>query len=298
MVKIGERNQLQVTRIDAKGYYLDGGENEGEIFLPKTDVHDVEVEIGTTIDVFLYRNVKRNAIATTHEPSVYPGKFGFMTAESVSTYGALLDWGISAPLFMPSREWRTAVRAGREYLVYVYYDSVTEQIIATMHTERYLDQDVPHYAMNSEVDLLVTDETELGWRVIVDNAYRGLIYNSEIFEYVERGMRTRGYVKYVRADGKIDVALQKQGLSVVNNLDDMILKELQRCGGYIALSDKSDPDVIADRFGCSKKVFKKTIGVLYKHRHILIEPEGIRLVSMKESGEAQNKESKENKEEQ
>ncbi len=285
MLNIGEMNTLKVVRVGGPGYYLDGGDDEGEIFLPKTDVHS-DVAVGDELKVFLYRNAKRNALATTHEPSVMPGHFGFLTADQVSTYGALLDWGISSPLFMPSREWKTRIRVGGSYLVYVYYDKETEQIIATMHTERYLDQTQPAYPMNQEVSVLFTDSHPLGYKVIVDDAFKGMVYHNEIFEYVEIGMRTTGYVKYVRADGKIDVALQKQGLSVVNTIDDLIISDLKRNGGFLPVSDKSDPDEIADRFGCSKKAFKKCIGVLYKHRRIAIEEDGIRLLNDKNEGSA------------
>ena len=281
MLNIGEMNSLKVLRIAGAGYYLDGGDAEGEIFLPKTDVH-TDVAVGDEIKVFLYRNAKRNAVATTHEPSVMPGQFGFLSADSVSTYGALLDWGLSTPVFMPSREWKTRIRVGGTYLVYVYYDKETEQVIATMHTERYIDQSKPEYAMNQEVSVLITDTHPLGYKVFVDDAFKGMIYANEVFEYIEVGMRVKGYVKYVRPDGKIDVALQKQGLSVVNSIDDLIIADLQRSGGFIPVSDKSDPDEIADRFGCSKKAFKKCIGVLYKHRRIAIEDDGIRLLSTKD----------------
>lgn len=284
MLNIGEINTLKVLRVAGAGYYLDGGEAEGEIFLPKTDVH-TEVAVGDEVKVFLYRNAKRNAMATTHEPSIMPGHFGYLTADSVSTYGALLDWGISTPLFMPSREWKTRIRVGGNYLVYVYYDKDTEQIIATMHTERYLDLDKPKYDMNQEVSVLFTGTHPLGYKVIVDNAYKGMVYNNEIFEFVEIGMEVKGYIKYVRPDGKIDVALQKQGLSVVNAIDDLVISDLKRNGGFLPVTDKSDPDEIADRFGCSKKAFKKCLGVLYKHRRILIEEDGIRLVSDKNDGE-------------
>jgi predicted RNA-binding protein (virulence factor B family) len=281
MVNIGSFNSLKVLRIGGGGYYLDGGENEGEIFLPKTDVH-TEVKEGDEISVFLTRNAKRNAIATTMTPFVMPGNFGFLTVDSVSTYGALLDWGVSFPLFMPSREWKARLRVDETYLVYVYYDTETRQIIATMHTERYLNLTTPSYKMNQEVELLIAAEHESGYKVIVDNAYWGMIYSSEIFEYVEIGMKTKGYVKYVREDGKVDVSLQKQGISVVNTLDDLILSSLEKKGGFLPFNDKSDPDEIADNFGCSKKAFKKCIGVLYKHRRIQIEEDGIRLISTKE----------------
>ncbi len=293
MLKIGEFNSLTVLRSASAGFYLDGGELEGEIFLPKTDVHS-PLEVGDTINVFLSRDAKRNAIATTQEPSIMPGHFGFLTVDRVvmpdriHPIGALLDWGNSFPLFMPSREFRTRVKADNSYLVYIYYDDVTKQIIATMHTERFLNLTAPTFKMNEEVDILIAQMHERGYKVIINNAFWGMIYESEIFEYVELGMHTKGYIKFVREDGKIDVSLQKQGVSVVNQLDDLILADLNRNNGFIPLSDKSDSDEIADRFGCSKKAFKKAIGVLYKHRHILIEPEGIRLVSLKSSESSSN----------
>ena len=281
MITIGAINKLKILRIDNSGFYLEGDEEETEIFLARTDVHKT-LSVGDEIEVFLTRNAKRNAIATTQFPSVFPGQFGFLMADSVNEFGALLDWGLSTPLFMPSREFKTRVRRDGVYLVYVYYDQQSHQIIATMHTERYLNQQTPEYVMNQEVELLITEAHERGYKVIIDNAFNGMIYENEIFEYVEVGMRTKGYIKYVREDGKIDVALQKQGVAVVNNLDDLILADLQRNGGFIPMGDKSDPDEIADRFGCSKKAFKKCIGVLYKHHRIMIENDGIRLISMKE----------------
>lgn len=281
MIKIGAINRLKILNADGMGFYLEGDEEDTDIFLPKTDVHK-EVAVGDEIDVFLYRNAKRNAIATTQIPIVMPGQFGFLVADTVASYGALLEWGISTPLFLPSREFKTRVRPGNSYLVYVYYDENTHQIIATMHTERYLNQTTPDYKMNQEVELFITEEHERGYRVIIDNAFKGMIYESEIFEYVEVGMRTKGYVKFVREDGKIDVSLQKQGISVVNSLDDLIIEDLQRNNGFIPVGDKTDPDVIADRFGCSKKAFKKCIGVLYKHHRIQIEEGGIRLLAPKD----------------
>jgi len=166
---------------------------------------------------------------------------------------------------------------GKYYTVYLYLDEVSGRIVATAKLNRYLQRKPVDYTFNQEVDILVTQETELGFKVIVDNAHWGMIYHNEIFKPVHRGDRLRGYVTHIRADEKVDVALQPAGYQGVDPLSQEILAVLQERGGFIPLSDKSDAEEIASTFGCSKKNFKKAIGALYKKRIIIILDEGIRL---------------------
>ena len=80
-------------------------------------------------------------------------------------------------------------------------------------------------------------------------------------------------------DGKIDVALQPQGyFKVVDELSGQILEELRNNRGFLPFNDKTDSELIYNKFGCSKKSFKKTIGTLYRQRAIVIEEKGIRLL--------------------
>lgn len=275
-MEIGKINKLKVIDITDKGVYLEGGE-EGHLFVPNRELQE-KPAIGDELDVFVYRNAKRDAVASGIIPYAIAGEFDYLTVNEVSPAGALLDWGIAKDLFLPSREQTNKLKADRSYLVYVYYDEQTRQVIATMNIDKHLGLSKPEYKMNQKVDILVAKENEVGYRVIVDNAHWGIIYHSEIFERVEYGMRTVGYVKNVREDGRMDVALQKQGFRAVDSISSLILDELKKSNGFLPMNDKTDSQIIYDTFGCSKKNFKKSIGTLYNQRLIVIEDGGIRLV--------------------
>jgi len=276
MIEIGKINKLKILRKAEKEIILDGGE-EGELIVPEREI-PLDAITGDEIEVFIYRNAQRKAVATGVHPYVLAGEFDFLTVNETSEAGALLDWGLSRDLFLPAREQKMRVRTDNSYLVYVYYDLSSRQIIATMRVERFLGNTTPEYRMNQEVDLLFVRETEIGYRVIVDNAHWGMVYRSELFQPVSYGFRTKGYVKQVREDGKIDVSLQKQGYKVVDELGELILEKLQENGGFLPVNDKTSSDEINDLFACSKKSFKKTIGTLYREQRIVITDEGIRLI--------------------
>ncbi|MCB9018167.1 MAG: GntR family transcriptional regulator [Prevotellaceae bacterium] len=279
-MEIGKLNKLEVLEITEKLIILDGGE-EGKLSVSRREIQQ-KPEVGENVEVFIYRNAKREAVATGFIPYAMAGEFDYMVVNEVSPAGALLDWGISKDLFLPSREETAKLRVDRSYLVYVYYDQNTRQVIATMKVDDHLGLSEPQYQMNQEVEVLVVRETEIGYKVIVDNAFWGIIYHSEIFEKVEYGMKTKGYVKCVREDGKIDIALQKQGYKVVDSLCALIMDELSHHNGFLPVNDSSDSQVIYDTFGCSKKSFKKTIGTLYRQQLITIDDDGIRLVETEE----------------
>lgn len=276
MVNIGNYNTLQVLRAVDFGVYLDGGE-KGDILLPLRYVPQ-NYKIGDEIDVFVYYDSEDRIIATTERPYALVGEFAVLKVNSVNSVGVFLDWGLaSKELLVPFREQRAEMFPGKYYTVYLYLDEVSGRIVATAKLNRYLQRKPVDYNFNQEVDILVTQETELGFKVIVDNAHWGMIYHNEIFKPVHRGDRLRGYVTHIRADEKVDVALQPAGYQGVDPLSQEILAVLQERGGFIPLSDKSDAEEIASTFGCSKKNFKKAIGALYKKRIIIILDEGIRL---------------------
>jgi len=276
---IGKINELEVIDIRDKEVILNGGD-EGNLTVSKREFQQ-EINVGDKVGVFVYRNAKREAVATGYTPYVMAGEFDYLVVNEVSPAGALLDWGITKDLFLPSRNMTTKLRVDRSYLVYVYYDQNTRQVIATMNVDEHLGLTVPHYQMNQEVEILMVKETEIGYKVIVDSAYWGIIYESETFEKVEYGMKTKGYIKQVREDGKIDVALQKQGYKVVDSLCALILDELAHHDGFMPMNDNTDSQIIYDTFGCSKKSFKKTIGTLYRQHQITIEDDGIHLIKEK-----------------
>lgn len=254
--------------------YLDGG-NGLEILLPVRYV-PVDGKVGDELEVFIYQDNQGRLIATTDRPLAQVGEFRFMKVKSVNRVGAFLEWGIMKDLLVPFSEQKVPMREGKSYLVYIHLDYVSKRIVASACVDKYLDNVMPDYAVNEKVDLLVTGETEIGYKVIVNNRHWGLLYFSEVFQRLERGERLKGYIKGIRDDDKIDVSLAPQGYQKVDNVARRVLESLSLQGGYLPVHDKSDPEEIYSLFHCSKKAFKQAIGMLYKQKRILIEEEGIR----------------------
>lgn len=277
MFEIGKYNTLKIVKQLDFGAYLDGGEG-AEILLPLRYVPK-DAKPGDEVKVFIYHDNEGRLIATTARPRAIVGEFKFMEVKSVNNMGAFLDWGIMKDLLVPFKEQKMTMREGRWYLVYVHIDHVTGRIVASARVEKYLDNVIPEYEPNQEVNLLVTDETEIGYRVIINNLHRGLLYYNEVFRRLERGEEVKGYIKGIRDDDKIDVSLTPLGYQRIEGLAGIILESLKSQGGFIAVHDKSTPDVIQSLFQCSKKSFKQAIGALYKQHLITLEEDGIRLVN-------------------
>lgn len=278
MVQVGKYNTLRVVKDLDFGIYLDGG-NGLEILLPARYVPK-NVKPDDEIEVFIYHDNEGRLIATTAQPKAIVGEFRYMQVKSVNETGAFLDWGLMKDLLVPYKEQKTAMRQGKWYLVYVRIDNITGRIMATARIDKYLNNVVPAYTPNQEVDILVADETTLGYRVIINNLHWGLVYFNEVFQHLEKGDQLKGFIKEVREDEKIDVSLTPLGYVKVEGIAGIILDSLRAQGGYLAVHDKSDPERIYSLFRCSKKAFKQAIGALYKQKLIQIEAEGIRLTDL------------------
>ena len=276
MVEVGKYNTLRIVKRVDFGMYLEG-DNGQEILLP-TRYLPKDANPGDEIEVFIYHDNEGRIIATTAHPKATVGEFEFMEVRSVSNIGAFLDWGLMKDLLVPFREQKMPMREGKWYLVYVRVDNITGRVMATARIDKFLNNIPPQYEHNQMVDLLVTEETEIGYRVIINNLHWGLIYQNEVFRRLERGEHLKGYIKEVRDDEKIDVSLTPLGYQKVEGIAGTILESLKAQGGYIPVHDKSEPDVIYSLFRCSKKAFKQAIGSLYKQHLITLEKEGIRLL--------------------
>ena len=275
-ITLGAYNLLKVVKKVDFGMYLDGGV-EGEILLPTRYVPE-GCKIGDELNVFLYLDQDEKIIATTLEPLAKVGDFACLEVAWVNEYGAFLNWGLMKDLFCPFREQKMRMQKGERYIVYVKLDEESYRIMATAKVDKYLNQDKPAYKHGDEVDLLVQQKTELGFKVIIDNAYGGLIYDNQVFRPLHTGDRLKGYIDRVRPDGKIDVTIQPTGRRQIEEFSDVLLAYLQDNGGHWSLGDNSPAELIADRFKVSKKTFKKAIGDLYRKRLITISDEGIDLV--------------------
>ena len=275
-IKLGEYNLLEVVKEVDFGVYLDGSE-DGEILLPTRYVPQ-GCKPGDVLNVFIYLDMDERLIATTLQPYVKVGEFACLEVAWVNQYGAFLDWGLMKDLFVPFREQKMKMLKGNSYVVHVHLDEDSYRIVASAKVEKYLSKDMPEYNAGDEVEILVWQKTDLGFKVIVDNKFGGMIFKNEIFTDVRTGMKMTAYIKQVRPDGKIDLELQKGGVKKVEDFAYTLLEYIRSNGGSTPLNDKTEADVIYNTFGVSKKTFKKAVGDLYKKRLIVLEGEqGIRL---------------------
>ena len=275
-IRLGRYNQLEIVKEVDFGVYLDGDE-DGEILLPKRYVPQ-GCQVGDILNVFIYLDMEERLVATTIEPYAQVGDFAYLQVAWVNQYGAFLDWGLMKDLFVPFREQKEKMVKGKSYLVYIYIDDESFRIMASAKIEHFLSDEFPEYQNDECVDILVWKRTDLGFKVIVDNQYSGLIYKSDIFQPISVGMSLKAYIKQVREDGKIDLTLQKSGMEKVANFSQDLYQYVKMNQGFVSMNDKTDAELIYKTFGVSKKTFKKAVGDLYKKRFIKIEPNGLRLL--------------------
>lgn len=274
-IELGKFNQLEVVKEVDLGLYLDGGE-EGEILLPTRYVSE-GCQVGDMLNVFLYLDIDERLIATTLTPLVQVGQFACLEVAWVNQFGAFLNWGLMKDLFVPFSEQKMKMQVGRKYVIHAHLDDESYRIVASAKVERYLSKDIPDYAPGTEVDILIWQKTDLGFKAIIDNKHSGLLYENEIFCTLETGMQMRAFVKQVREDGKVDLILQKPGFEKIDDFSKTLLDYIKEHGGRIHLNDKSPAEDIYDTFGVSKKTFKKGVGDLYKKRLISLQENGITL---------------------
>ena len=276
MVELGKYNQLTIVKELDFGIYLDGGE-KGEILMPIRYVPQ-NIEIGGTIDAFVYFDSEDRIIATTDKPYAIVGEYALLKCKEVNRVGAFMDWGLMKDLLVPFSEQTVTMEVGNDYFVHIYIDTETERIVGSCKLDKYLDNVPPQYEEGDEVNLLVCNQTDIGYNAIINNLHWGMIYKNEVFSNLKRGDRRIGYIKKVREDEKIDLSLEKPGFKKIDDTAELVLSRLTNSNGYLALNDKTDPETIYKVLGISKKSFKMTIGVLYKQRLITLEKDGIRIV--------------------
>ena len=274
-ISLGKFNTLRVVKEVDFGMYLDGGV-EGEILLPKRYVPQ-GCKPGDELRVFIYLDQEERLIATTQTSLAQVGEFACLEVAWVNQYGAFLNWGLMKDLFVPFREQKTPMEVGRKYIVHVHLDEESYRIAASAKVEYYLSKEKPTYEPGQEVDALIWQKTDLGYKAIVDNNYAGLLYESEVFQQLYAGMKVKAYIKQVREDGKIDLVLQKLGQAKVVDFSSTLLEYIRGNGGRTHLNDKSPAEEIYALFGVSKKTFKRAVGDLYKKRLITLQENGIKL---------------------
>jgi predicted RNA-binding protein (virulence factor B family) len=274
MIQTGLFLDLTFHHDTPQGWYL-VDEMGVEVLLPNKFCPSEAIE-GDVINVFIFRDSEDRLTATTVVPMIEIGQFACLEVVSATGIGAFLDWGLEKDLFVPFKEQHRKLVEGEHTVAYLYRDEVTDRLLASTKISKWLDKTDVNILYNTAVDLLCFEETEIGFRVIINQKHQGIIYKNEVFQRIEMGDQLNGYVRLVRENGHVDVSLTPMGHKKVSTLSDTVLEAITAAGGFLALHDKSDANLIQSKLGMSKKAFKQTVGVLYKAKAIIIEETGIR----------------------
>ena len=275
MLTIGHTYILNVVKDVEFGFYVDA-ENMGEILIP-TKYCPPGLSIDDHLPVFLYLDSDDRPIATTQEPKTEVGQFAYLEVIDNTDFGTFLDWGLDKDLLVPFGEQHVPMEVGHSYLVYTYVGVKDGRILASSKIDKFLDDEKPHeFKPAQPVSLIIANSTELGFKAIIDHSHWGVLYKNEVHERLSFGQSRKGFIKYIRPDGKIDLNLDG-GQELRDKNMKIIMAHLEQENGFSPVHDKSDPDKIKSLFGMSKKAFKRAIGNLYKQRAIRIEKDGIHL---------------------
>lgn len=277
MLKAGRNYTLAVSRISEFGLYLQDEEGQ-EVLLPNryTSLTD---QVGDKKEVFVYHDSEDRLVATTETPTIRVGEVAYLKVVDKTVHGAFLDWGLHGKdLFLPNRNQQGGIFAGHSYVVYAYEDSITGRCVATNKLKSFIDNLDITVKVRDEVDIMVASESAIGFRVVVNNRHWGMIYRNQLFRRVEIGDRLKGYVSRITDDNRIDISLQQQGYRQVQDSAATLRELLTANGGFLPLNDSSDPQEVARMTQMSKKVFKRSVGMLLKSREVEMTDEGIKLV--------------------
>jgi predicted RNA-binding protein (virulence factor B family) len=277
-INVGEINTLEVARDSDYGYFLEAKDGE-EVLLPNVYVMEDEMPMGSLIDVFIYTDSEDRPVATTKMPYAKLGEYGYFTVVDYKSYGAFVNWGLPKDLFVPLSQQKEYFNIGKKYLLRICLDEQTGRLYGTQKIGKYFNRDMKGLHENKEFDAIVLAKTPLGYKVIADNQYEGMLFDNEIFEEIRVGDRKKVYIKKVRKDFKLDLSLQPIGKkSMLNQAQATVLQFLKESDGTLPFTYKSDADEIQKVFGMSKKNFKRTLTELIESKKIELLEDSIVLL--------------------
>jgi predicted RNA-binding protein (virulence factor B family) len=277
-IKIGEINTLEIMRDTDYGYFLEA-KDEAEVLLPNVYVMEDEMPMGSLIDVFVYTDSEDRPVATTKMPYAKLGEYGYFTVVDYKPYGAFVNWGLPKDLFVPLSQQKEHFTIGKKYLLRVCLDAQTERLFATQKIGKYLNRDMKGLHQNKVLDAIVLAKTPLGFKVVADNQYEGMLFTNEIFETLRIGDKKKVYIKNVRKDFKLDLSLQPIGKKAkIGESEGIIIQLLKEADGTLPFTYKSDADDIKKMFGMSKKNFKRTLTELLDSKQIELHEDSIKLL--------------------
>ncbi|MDG1277979.1 MAG: S1-like domain-containing RNA-binding protein [Algoriphagus sp.] len=274
MKELGIISTLPINRFTDFGAYLALSSGE-EVLLPKGYLTGEEKE-GDLKEVFVYTDSEDRPVAVTQMPLAFLDEFAVLEAKEVTDFGAFMDWGLPKDLLVPKAEMGKNMIPGEKYLVKICVDHRTNRLIGVNKYRDFIFDAPIEFSEGMEVTGLIFEETDLGYKVLVENEFEGLLFKNEVFQPIQIGEKRSVFIKKRRDDGKLDLQLLAPGREKYDEGSEKILAILEE-KGFLPLHDKSSPDEIQSMLGMSKKHFKQCIGQLYRARKIQLLPDGISL---------------------
>ncbi len=277
MIRAGRVQTLTINRVSDFGLFL-ADDEENEVLLPNRYV-SLANKVGDTISVFVYHDSEDRLVATTETPLLMDGQVGYLKVVDKNLHGAFLDWGLfGKDLFLPNRNQQGGIMAGRSYIVYLYVDNITGRCVATNKLKTFVNNDIITVELKQEVDVIIASDSEIGYRVVINNRHWGMIYKNQIFRNVAIGDRMKAYVRKITEDNRIDVSLQQEGYAEVQTSAETLLDIIKANNNFLPLNDDSAPADVVAHTNMSKKLFKRSLGVLLKRGDVVMNDEGVKYV--------------------
>lgn len=275
---LGRYNRARVEEITPQGYYLEL-ESGDRVLLPGNR-EKFTLEEGEILDVFVYTDSEDRPIATLEKPYAQVGEFAVLDVKDVNRFGAFLDWGLNKDLFLPFKQQLGELQRGDRCVVFILVDDKSNRIVATEKIKSFLDPDTSELHVGQRVQLAAYEVTKDHVDFLVDYRYTGRLMLTPGMERIYIGDTMPGFIQRFTADGKITLNLSPIGYKGLMKSDSpaAILRKLEEAGGSLPYGDHTDPEVIRQEFGMSKKTFKKLLGTLFREGKIYISDDGIRKV--------------------
>ena len=276
-MRVGEIQTLTVNRLSDYGLYL-ADEEGNEALLPNRYV-SLSQKVGDSVEVFIYHDSEDRITAPTDTPTITAGKVAWIKVVDKNIHGAFLNWGIAGKdLFLPNRNQQGGIVIGNHYPIYMYVDDITGRCVATNKLRSFVNNDdIVTVAKGQQVDILVVSESPIGYRVIVENRHWGMLYKNQIFRPLTLGERTTAFVTKVTEERRIDLSLQRGGYAQVKDSAEQLYDAIVAAGGSLPLNDNSSPEQIQQTVQMSKKLFKRSLGVLLSHKRVVTTEQGIKI---------------------
>lgn len=276
MLIAGRTQKLTVSRVSDYGIYLED-EEHNEVLLPNRYISLTD-KPGDEKEVFVYHDSEDRLVATTETPLLRAGEVGYLKVVDKTEHGAFLHWGLyGKDLFLPNRNQQGGILPGNSYVVYLYEDNITGRCVATTKLKGFVNNELITVTPHQEVDILIASDSPIGYRVVINNRHWGMIYRNQIFRPVAIGDSMKGYIRQITDDNRIDVSLQQTGLDLVRDSAEVLLQLVNDNGGALPLNDNSDPAEVTARTQMSKKVFKRSLGMLLKRGAVEMDEQGIKI---------------------